>query len=500
LSGGRRRRLAVAATEVTEPDWLLLDEPSAGLDRSSLRRLLSTLAERRAAGRGAIVVTHDPEDWLSLADSVVLIRDGRAIWSGSPAELADHPEWWGKAGLELPEPLRTAEWLRRSGFRPPSGFPDPETLAEALASQAAGSMPDRSPPPVPDDSAARQSYAADGRDAFVAGADAACSRLADERTQPLADGLVAAGMERGADRTGPPGGITPSVPQAGSGLREPGSGRLSPFTAFEPRALWLACLAVTAGIGIQTSWAGWLLGAVTSLLVIRCSGVPPRVFAKPAKALLLFALLTSLFAGWSPSSAAAFDAHSAVETFRRFSKLAMMALLGYSLMAGISPYRLKRSLEKGLHPLAGLGLPVGRFALSASLLLRFLPLLLESWDRFARIAASRGKRPVKPGSVPLPLVAMTVVPFLLALIRLGESLADMLALRGAGGRPERSGRLAAGQSPRHAESPAIARRGAPGRRHRRPGDPAPAFSRRDLLLIAGSVLLFALFLLTENTA
>lgn len=500
LSGGRRRRLAVAATEVTEPDWLLLDEPSAGLDRSSLRRLLSTLAERRAAGRGAIVVTHDPEDWLSLADGVVLIRDGRAIWSGSPAELAEHPELWAKAGMELPEPFRTAEWLRRSGFRPPSGLPDPETLADALASQAAAAWHGNPPSPVPGDTAGGRSYAASGHEALVAGADATCSRLPDERPQPPAESIVAAGLGGGGHRTGPPAGRLPAVPEAIAESREADSGRLSALTAFDPRALWLACLAVTAGIGIQTSWAGWLLGAVTSVLVLRFSGVPTRVIVRPAKALLLFALLTSLFAGWNPSADAAFDAHAAVETFRRFSKLVMMALLGYSLMAGISPYRLKRSLEKGLKPLSGLGLPVGRFALAASLLLRFLPLLLESWDRFARIAASRGKRPVKPGSVPLPLVIMTVVPFLLALIRLGESLADMLAVRGAGEQTDRNGRLAAAQSPHRAEKTAAGRLGATGSRHRCPGNPAPAFSRRDLLLIAGSVLLFALFLLTENTA
>lgn len=241
---------------------------------------------------------------------------------------------------------------------------------------------------------------------------------------------------------------------------------------------------------MQTSWAGWLAGAATSVLAVRFSGVPARAVLRPAKALLLFALITSLAAGWTPSGEAAFpvggsfDVPAAVETFRRFSKLAMMAMIGFSLMAGISPWRLKRALEKGLSPVASRGVPVGRFVLASALLMRFLPLLFETWERFARIAASRGKRPVKPGTVPPSLVAMTVVPFLLALIRLGDSLAAMLAARGGG--------WSSAPLPPEARQRRI-RKTEPGRTAAEDGMAEPAFTRRDALLVTGSAALLALF-------
>lgn len=89
LSGGQQRRLALACLLACEPDWLLLDEPSAGMDADGIRRLCAVLEAHKAAGRGAIVATHDLEALLPIADAVVVVSGGTVCeaqtWPAQPA-------------------------------------------------------------------------------------------------------------------------------------------------------------------------------------------------------------------------------------------------------------------------------------------------------------------------------------------------------------------------------------------------------------------------------
>ena len=92
LSGGERQRVALARALAPEPDVVLLDEPFASLD-ASLRLALreEVVAILRAAEASALIVTHDQEEALSLADEVVVMRDGRVEQSGTPVEVYTQP-------------------------------------------------------------------------------------------------------------------------------------------------------------------------------------------------------------------------------------------------------------------------------------------------------------------------------------------------------------------------------------------------------------------------
>ena len=92
LSGGERQRIALARALATEPDVVLLDEPFAALDASLRTALRGEVASiLRDAGVSALLVTHDQEEALSLADRIVMMRDGHVEQHGTPAEVYDRP-------------------------------------------------------------------------------------------------------------------------------------------------------------------------------------------------------------------------------------------------------------------------------------------------------------------------------------------------------------------------------------------------------------------------
>ena len=92
LSGGEQQRVALARALARRPEVLLLDEPFSSLDaslRATVREEVSTLL--RSRGATTVLVTHDQEEALSLADSVAVLRDGVIVQQGTPAELYSTP-------------------------------------------------------------------------------------------------------------------------------------------------------------------------------------------------------------------------------------------------------------------------------------------------------------------------------------------------------------------------------------------------------------------------
>ncbi len=92
LSGGERQRIALARALAPEPEVVLLDEPFSNLDaslRAGLRREVELIL--RDAGATAILVTHDQEEALSLADRLAVMRDGRIVQMGTPEQVYGRP-------------------------------------------------------------------------------------------------------------------------------------------------------------------------------------------------------------------------------------------------------------------------------------------------------------------------------------------------------------------------------------------------------------------------
>ena len=87
LSGGEKRRVAIAGIIVLEPDVLILDEPTAGLDPQGSEVILNLIKEFNKQGKTIIIVTHDMNIVLNHSDHVVVLNEGKLAFSGTPSDL-----------------------------------------------------------------------------------------------------------------------------------------------------------------------------------------------------------------------------------------------------------------------------------------------------------------------------------------------------------------------------------------------------------------------------
>lgn len=99
LSGGQKKRVAIAGAVAMEPEVLLLDEPTAGLDREGADQLIAVLRGLGQRGMTLVFTTHDIELAQTLADDVALFRDGSVLAQGRAEALLSDPDLLARAGL-----------------------------------------------------------------------------------------------------------------------------------------------------------------------------------------------------------------------------------------------------------------------------------------------------------------------------------------------------------------------------------------------------------------
>lgn len=138
LSGGEKRRAALAGIIAMRPKYLVLDEPMAGLDPNGRVRIMGTIAAlRRSMGCAVVMVSHSMEDVALYADRIALMADGGIRLTGTPAEVFAQPELLRANGLELPAATRMAEALRARGVDAPQGIYRMEDMKAFILGRAA---------------------------------------------------------------------------------------------------------------------------------------------------------------------------------------------------------------------------------------------------------------------------------------------------------------------------------------------------------------------------
>lgn len=113
LSGGEKRRVAIAGVIAMSPAALVLDEPTDGLDASCRAILINAVRNLADQGRPVIVVSHDVGEWMYAADDIVLLEGGRIRWRGTPSELASAYEVLERWGVGVPLELAMLGELTR---------------------------------------------------------------------------------------------------------------------------------------------------------------------------------------------------------------------------------------------------------------------------------------------------------------------------------------------------------------------------------------------------
>lgn len=141
LSGGQKRRVAIAGVLAMHPEYIILDEPAAGLDAEGKREIFDRIRRMsREQGIGVLLVSHSMEDLAEYADRIIVLDDGKKILDDRPAEVFAERETLETCGLDVPEAVKFADRLRAEGYAIPQTVIREEELLETLRACVGDSM------------------------------------------------------------------------------------------------------------------------------------------------------------------------------------------------------------------------------------------------------------------------------------------------------------------------------------------------------------------------
>ena len=142
LSGGQKRRVAIAGVIAMEPRVLILDEPSAGLDPAGRRSLLENIRSyHQQKGTTVVMVSHSMDEVAENVDRIIVLADAGVVMSGTPHEVFSRAEELVAVGLNVPQVTRVAMELRRRGVEIDPAVYTVAELRKALSALKGGKRP-----------------------------------------------------------------------------------------------------------------------------------------------------------------------------------------------------------------------------------------------------------------------------------------------------------------------------------------------------------------------
>lgn len=413
LSGGQARRVALASILTLSPRAVVLDEPTAGLDapaRAALHRLVQDLA---CKGLPVLVVSHDLEEWLAIADQVILLADGTIAWQGTPGALASDIDAFARAGLEPPESWQLRELLTQAEKRDSSGVNGATSAKTATRDQEAGAA--RGPEGV-EAQEPRATAARDSKSTAAQGPKAAVARaLKGIATQePSSHGLGVAAKPSRKDA-------------AGRGLED-----------VDARVKVTLLLVATAAL--FAARAPWTLAmwAMLCLLVLRASGIGGKAVAhalKPVALLFAFIVCANLVscdgsADVAIAGGVGISTVGAARAATAVARIIMLVCLALSVATSTTPTKLAHACTSLMRPLGHIGVPIEDVGLVLSMALRFIPVVSEEAGRIRLAQRARGVN-FDEGSVLRRVRAWAAVltPLVVGLFRRADRVAESMDAR-----------------------------------------------------------------------
>ena len=139
LSGGQKRRVAIAGVMAMRPRVLILDEPMAGLDPAGCAGIMQNITDyRRETGSTVLLVTHDMDDAAKIADRLIVFHEGSVAMDGTPDEVFSRQRELVEMGLDVPQSAAIADALRARGVALPASIYTLDQLRAALLALAKG--------------------------------------------------------------------------------------------------------------------------------------------------------------------------------------------------------------------------------------------------------------------------------------------------------------------------------------------------------------------------
>lgn len=405
LSGGQARRVALASILTLNPRAVVFDEPTAGLDapaRAALHRLVQDIA---CKGLPVLVVSHDLEEWLAIADQVVLLADGTIAWQGTPAALASDMDAFARAGLEPPESWQLRELLARAEKRDSAGVNGATSVEAAAQGQEAGAA--RGP---------EGSVAQDSKSTAAQGPKAAVAReLKGAFTQgPSSQGPKVAAKSGRKDT-------------AGRGLE-----------GVDARVKVILLLVATAALfAARAPWA-LAMWAMLCLLVLRASGIGGKAVAralKPVALLFAFIVCANLVscdgsADVAIAGSVGISTVGAARAATAVARIIMLVCLALSVAESTTPTKLAHACTSLMRSLGHIGVPIEDVGLVLSMALRFIPVVSEEAGRIRLAQRARGVN-FDEGSVLRRVRAWAAVltPLVVGLFRRADRVAESMDAR-----------------------------------------------------------------------
>lgn len=133
MSGGQKRRIAIAGVIAMRPGVLILDEPTAGLDPAGCRQVLDNICRyRKETGSTVIIVSHNMDDAARLTERLLVFDHGRVAMDGTPEEIFSRPQEMVNIGLAVPRATAIAMALEKRGIKLAGSIYTHEQLKAAI--------------------------------------------------------------------------------------------------------------------------------------------------------------------------------------------------------------------------------------------------------------------------------------------------------------------------------------------------------------------------------